>query len=78
MASSFRILLNDEPDNTKAKVIAIYGVLLAFNLAALFWALLAFRRYPVLLGTAFLAYSFGLRQRWMLTILRLSTTSRAS
>jgi len=25
------------------------------------WALIAFRHYPVLLGTAFLAYSFGLR-----------------
>jgi nickel/cobalt transporter (NiCoT) family protein len=75
MASSFRTLLNDEPDNTKAKVIAIYGVLLAFTLAAWFWALVAFHRYPVLLGTAFLAYSFG---RWMLTILRLSTTSRAN
>ena len=61
MASSLRTLLNDEPGNTKAKVIAIYGVLLAFNLAAWFWALVAFHRYPVLLGTAFLAYSFGLR-----------------
>jgi len=35
--------------------------LLAFNLAAWFWALFAFHRYPALLGTAFLAYSFGLR-----------------
>jgi high-affinity nickel-transport protein len=35
--------------------------LLVFNLAAWCWALLAFHRFPVLLGTAFLAYSFGLR-----------------
>ena len=61
MASSFRTLLNDEPGNTKAKVIAIYAALLAFNLAAWLWAILAFHHYPVLLGTAFLAYSFGLR-----------------
>jgi len=61
MASSFRTLLNDEPGNTKAKVIAIYVVLFVFNLAAWLWALLAFHQHPVLLGTAFLAYSFGLR-----------------
>jgi high-affinity nickel-transport protein len=59
--SPFRTLLNDEPGNTKAKVIAIYGILFVFNLAAWLWALLAFHQYPVLLGTAFLAYSFGLR-----------------
>jgi high-affinity nickel-transport protein len=61
MASVLRTLLNDEPGSTKAKVIAIYGVLLVFNLAAWCWALVAFHRYPVLLGTTFLAYSFGLR-----------------
>src|ERR1700728_659673 len=61
MASAFRTLLNDELGNTKAKVIAIYGILFFFNLAAWLWALLAFHEYPVLLGTAFLAYSFGLR-----------------
>jgi high-affinity nickel-transport protein len=36
-------------------------MLLGFNLAAWCWAFAAFHRYPVLLGTAFLAYSFGLR-----------------
>ena len=40
---------------------AIYAVLLIMNVAAWVWALIAFRHYPVLLGTAFLAYSFGLR-----------------
>ncbi|HVB99129.1 MAG TPA: HoxN/HupN/NixA family nickel/cobalt transporter [Candidatus Dormibacteraeota bacterium] len=40
---------------------AIYGVLLAFNLGAWLWAEMAFHNHPVLLGTAFLAYSFGLR-----------------
>jgi high-affinity nickel-transport protein len=60
MPSLLRTLLNDEPGNTKAKVIAIYALLLAFNLAAWCWAFIAFQRFPVLLGTAFLAYSFGL------------------
>jgi nickel/cobalt transporter (NiCoT) family protein len=61
MASALQNLLSDEPGSTKAKVISIYGVLLVFNLGAWAWALIAFHRYPVLLGTAFLAYSFGLR-----------------
>lgn len=35
--------------------------LLVCNVAAWIWALLAFRHHPVLLGTAVLAYGFGLR-----------------
>ena len=61
MISLLRALFNDEPGNTKAKIVAIYAMLLVFNLGAWGWALVAFHRYPVLLGTAFLAYSFGLR-----------------
>src|ERR1700691_3144961 len=61
MVSLLRVLFNDEPGGTKAKILAIYAMLLVFNLAAWFWALIAFHRFPVLLGTAFLAYSFGLR-----------------
>src|ERR1700690_2590293 len=61
MSSLLRAVFNDEPGSTKAKIIAIYAILLVFNLAAWGWALVAFHRYPVLLGTAFLAYSFGLR-----------------
>src|SRR5258708_22536254 len=37
------------------------AVLVGANLAAWAWALVAFDSYPVLLGTALLAYSFGLR-----------------
>jgi len=61
MTSLFRSLVNDEPGSTRAKVIALYALLLGFNLAAWCWAFAAFHRFPVLLGTAFLAYSFGLR-----------------
>jgi high-affinity nickel-transport protein len=61
MLSLLRTLFNDEPGGTKAKIVAIYTLLLGFNLGAWAWALAAFHRYPVLLGTAFLAYSFGLR-----------------
>jgi len=40
---------------------AIYALLIAANLAAWAWAFGAFHQHPVLLGTALLAYSFGLR-----------------
>jgi nickel/cobalt transporter (NiCoT) family protein len=43
------------------RVMAIYVLLALFNAGAWLWALEAFRGFPVLLGTAFLAYSFGLR-----------------
>jgi high-affinity nickel-transport protein len=61
MPFSLRSLLNDQPGNTRSKIVAIYSLLAVFNLAAWAWALVAFHRFPVLLGTAFLAYSFGLR-----------------
>jgi nickel/cobalt transporter (NiCoT) family protein len=50
-----------ERDSTKVKAASIYCGLIVFNLVAWGWAFLAFRHYPVLLGSAFLAYGFGLR-----------------
>jgi high-affinity nickel-transport protein len=61
MSFSLQTLVNDESGSLKAKVIALYALLLGFNLVAWGWAFVAFHRFPVLLGTAFLAYSFGLR-----------------
>src|SRR3984957_3152222 len=61
MRAALRTLVNDEAGNTRGKVLRIYCVLLAFNGAAWLWAIVALRHFPVLLGTAFLAYSFGLR-----------------
>jgi high-affinity nickel-transport protein len=61
MTFLLRALRKVEPGSTKAKVIALYALLIGFNLAAWGWAFIAFHRFPVLLGTAFLAYSFGLR-----------------
>src|SRR5258708_37023189 len=45
----------------RGRIVAILGFLVAANFGAWAWALLAFRDYPVLLGTALLAYSFGAR-----------------
>jgi high-affinity nickel-transport protein len=56
-----RYLFSDAGAHIKRKVASIYAVLAVFNIAAWLWAIMAFRHFPVLLGTAFLAYSFGLR-----------------
>jgi len=47
--------------SVKGRIFGIYLLLMAFNACAWYWALSAFRDFPLLLGTAFLAYSFGLR-----------------
>ncbi len=54
-------LLDDSHDRPRARILDMYAVLLVLNLGAWCWALIAFHRYPVLLGTALLAYSLGLR-----------------
>ncbi len=53
--------LSDSAENVKGKIVAIYAVLILANIAAWAWAIIAFHDYPLLLGTAALAYSFGLR-----------------
>lgn len=45
----------------RPRLLTLYAVLIAANLGAWAWALIAFRHYPLLLGTALLAYGFGLR-----------------
>jgi high-affinity nickel-transport protein len=47
--------------NVCSSVIGIYLALAVANVAAWAWALVAFHLHPVLLGTALLAYGFGLR-----------------
>jgi high-affinity nickel-transport protein len=57
----FRILPRLRADDLKSRVIALYVALVAANIGAWAWALIAFRHYPLLLGTALLAYGLGLR-----------------
>ena len=45
----------------RRKLVLLATGLIAFNVAAWLWALIAFRHHPLLLGTALLAYSLGLR-----------------
>ena len=45
----------------RGRIAGIYGLLILANLAAWIWAFVAFAGQPVLVGTAVLAYSLGLR-----------------
>jgi len=54
-------VFSDGAANMRARLIGIYTILVIANLLAWAWALVAFHAHPVLLGTAFLAYTFGLR-----------------
>ena len=52
---------NDRAAGLRRPIIGIYCLLILGNLAAWAWAVLAFGNRPLLLGTALLAYGFGLR-----------------
>ena len=61
MRSAIGRLFNDQEADLGGKIAGLYCVLIAANVLAWIWALVAFHDYPVLIGTAFLAYTFGLR-----------------
>jgi high-affinity nickel-transport protein len=54
-------IFDDAPERARGKVVGLYGILAAANIGAWLWAAAAFHGNAFLLGTAFLAYSFGLR-----------------
>jgi high-affinity nickel-transport protein len=54
-------VLNEGGADLRRRLIAIYAVLIGGNILIWFWALVALGDRPVLLGTALLAYTFGLR-----------------
>ena len=67
MSSNFGIsaltqVFNDSSRDLRRKIIGIYALLIAFNIVAWVLAFAGFSlKYPALLGTALLAYTFGLR-----------------
>ena len=61
MRRVFLTIFDDEAASLRRKILALYALLVAANALAWLWALTAFRDHPVLLGTALLAYTFGLR-----------------
>ena len=61
MLTFLRKAVDDASSDQRAKVSAIYVLLLAPNAAAWTWAVIALADRPALLGTAILAYVLGLR-----------------
>jgi high-affinity nickel-transport protein len=61
MRATIGKLFNDQDAELGGKIAGLYVVLIGANVLAWAWALVAFHDYPVLIGTAFLAYTFGLR-----------------
>src|SRR5438128_8088659 len=62
VVTSFSHIFNDSSSDIRGKVIGIYVLLIAFNISAWGLAIAGFAvQYPALLGTALLAYTFGLR-----------------
>jgi len=62
VATSISRIFNDSSGDIRGKVIGIYVLLIAFNITAWGLAIAGFAvQYPALLGTALLAYTFGLR-----------------
>jgi high-affinity nickel-transport protein len=61
MGDFLKFVFNDAGRNVRNKVAGMYALLIAFNVGAWAWAFIAFHRHPLLLGTASLAYGFGLR-----------------
>jgi len=67
MSSNFGIsalthVFNDSSRDLRRKIMGIYALLIAFNIVAWVLAFAGFSlKYPALLGTALLAYTFGLR-----------------
>jgi len=53
--------VDDASANQRAKISAVYALLLAANAAVWTWAVIALAGRPTLIGTAFLAYVLGLR-----------------
>ena len=61
MFNFLKSAVDDASANQRAKISAIYIVLLAASALVWIWALIALAGRPTLLGTAFLAYVLGLR-----------------
>jgi len=61
MATPLSQIFNDSSANARGKIVGIYLVLITINVAVWAWAFYTFRAYPVQMGTALLAYTFGLR-----------------
>src|ERR1700752_1934933 len=61
MRSYLSGILNDGAANLRSRIFSLYAILFGANIAVWAWALAVLRDHPLLLRTALLAYTFGLR-----------------
>ncbi len=61
MTSMVQSLFHTGSRGVRSRTVGIYMLLIAFNIAAWIWAFALFHEQPILLGTALIAYGFGLR-----------------
>ena len=61
MINHFAAVLSDDNSKSRSITTSLFGTIAFVNIAGWTWALIAFRHYPLLLGTALLAYGLGLR-----------------
>jgi high-affinity nickel-transport protein len=61
MNPTFSLVPMQTSTTVQSRVLAMYALLVGANVGAWIWAYAAFHDHPVLLGTALLAYTFGLR-----------------
>ncbi len=61
VARGLSAMLEGTPASVRRRTLSLYLLLIGVNVGAWLWALLAFHSHPVLLGSALLAYGFGLR-----------------
>jgi len=61
MQNALSRIFNDAAADVRAKILGVYSILIGANIVIWFWAFAVFHDRPVLLGTALLAYTFGLR-----------------
>jgi high-affinity nickel-transport protein len=58
---NLRTFFSKMPGELRGRIVFLVAFLVGLNLFAWGWAFVAFHGYPLLLGTALLAYTFGLR-----------------
>jgi len=61
MVPIMRRMWRQDRASLRLSISGVYALLVLLNLVVWAWALLVFRRQPILLGTTLLAYGFGLR-----------------
>jgi len=61
MSSSWTFLFSDDNRALRERVVGVYVLIFAANVAVWIWAICLSREFPVMLGIAALAYSLGLR-----------------